>query len=68
VTGTVCKVFSGSANRALAEEICRNLSLPLGESSLGHFSDGEIYFQINETCAAPTSSWCSPPAIQWTPT
>ncbi len=48
MTGTICKVFSGSANRALAEEICRNLSLPLGESSLGHFSDGEIYFQINE--------------------
>ncbi len=48
MTGTVCKIFSGSANRALAEEICRNLSLPLGESTLDRFSDGEIYFQINE--------------------
>jgi len=48
VTGTTCKIFSGSANRALAEKICQNLSLPLGDSTIGRFSDGEIYFQINE--------------------
>jgi len=48
VTGNRYKVFSGSANRALAEEICQNLGLPLGDSSLGRFSDGEIYFQVNE--------------------
>jgi ribose-phosphate pyrophosphokinase len=42
------KIFSGSANRALAEEICRNLGCTLGEASLGKFSDGEIYFQIHE--------------------
>ncbi len=42
------KIFSGSANRALAEEICRNLGCALGEASLGKFSDGEIYFQIHE--------------------
>ena len=46
--GTTCKIFTGSANRALAEEICQNLSLPLGDSTAGRFSDGEIYFQINE--------------------
>lgn len=43
-----CKVFSGSANRALTEEICHCLSLPVGEAALGRFSDGEIYFQIHE--------------------
>jgi ribose-phosphate pyrophosphokinase len=48
VTGTTCKIFSGSANRALAEEICQYLSLPVGDSTVGRFSDGEIYFQINE--------------------
>jgi len=48
VTGTTCKIFTGSANRALAQEICQYLSLPLGESTVGRFSDGEIYFQINE--------------------
>jgi ribose-phosphate pyrophosphokinase len=48
VTGTTCKIFSGSANRALAEEICQYLSLPVGDSTAGRFSDGEIYFQINE--------------------
>jgi ribose-phosphate pyrophosphokinase len=48
VTGNRYKVFSGSANRALAEEICQNLGLPVGDASLGRFSDGEIYFQINE--------------------
>ena len=48
MTGNRYKVFSGSANRALAEEICQNLGLPLGDASLGRFSDGEIYFQVNE--------------------
>lgn len=42
------KVFSGSANRALAEEICRCLEVPMGASKLGKFSDGETYFQILE--------------------
>lgn len=48
VTGNTCKIFTGSANPALAEEICQYLSLPLGDAALGRFSDGEIYFQINE--------------------
>ncbi|MFQ5664180.1 MAG: ribose-phosphate diphosphokinase [Terriglobia bacterium] len=48
VTGNTYKIFTGSANRALAEEICRYLGVPLGDSSLGRFSDGEIYFQVNE--------------------
>jgi ribose-phosphate pyrophosphokinase len=42
------KVFSGMANRPLAEEICQCLGVPLGDATLGKFSDGETYFQIHE--------------------
>jgi ribose-phosphate pyrophosphokinase len=42
------KVFSGSANRPLAEQICRSLGIPLGNASITRFSDGEIYVQILE--------------------
>ena len=42
------KIFCGSANPLLAEEICRFLGVKLGQSELGRFSDGEIYFQILE--------------------
>ncbi|MBI4482365.1 MAG: ribose-phosphate pyrophosphokinase [Acidobacteria bacterium] len=42
------KVFSGSANRPLAQEICDHLHVSLGESEVDRFSDGEIYFQIQE--------------------
>jgi ribose-phosphate pyrophosphokinase len=42
------KIFSGTANRPLAENICRSFDMPLGRQVLGKFSDGEIYFQILE--------------------
>ena len=42
------KIFTGTANPALAEAICKNLDVPLGKALLGRFSDGEIYFQILE--------------------
>lgn len=42
------KIFSGTANRALAEEICRYLGLPVGDALLTKFSDGETCFQIKE--------------------
>ncbi len=42
------KVFSGNANPALAEEICRHLKIPLGKINLTKFSDGELYCQILE--------------------
>jgi ribose-phosphate pyrophosphokinase len=42
------KIFSGSANRPLAEQICRFLGVPMGQAVLSKFSDGEIYFQILE--------------------
>src|SRR5512138_796960 len=42
------KVFTGNANRALAEEICACLGCPLGDAKVRHFSDGEISVQILE--------------------
>ena len=47
VTGNI-KVFSGNANRDLAEEICRHLNCDLGQASTERFSDGEFNFQIGE--------------------
>ena len=42
------KIFCGSANRALSEEICKFVGVPLGESRLQRFADGEVYFQLLE--------------------
>nr|WP_175529111.1 ribose-phosphate pyrophosphokinase [Granulicella pectinivorans] len=42
------KIFSGSANKPLAEEICKFVGVPLGETKLQRFSDGEVHFQLLE--------------------
>jgi len=42
------KVFSGTANDALAKEVCEKLGLPLGQTHITRFSDGETYVQILE--------------------
>src|SRR5437016_9655869 len=42
------KLFSGNANRPLAEEIAQHLRVDLGDADVNRFSDGEIYVQINE--------------------
>jgi ribose-phosphate pyrophosphokinase len=42
------KVFSGNANPALAREICDALEIPLADVQVKHFSDGEIYIQVQE--------------------
>ncbi len=42
------KLFSGSSNRALAEEVARYLDIDLGQCVLERFSDGEIHFYIDE--------------------
>ena len=41
-------IFSGNANRPIAEEICKFVEIPLGRAEVTHFSDGEIYVEINE--------------------
>src|SRR5580658_518314 len=42
------KLFSGTANRPLAEEIGRHIGVPVGEAKLQRFADGEVYFQLLE--------------------
>jgi ribose-phosphate pyrophosphokinase len=42
------KVFTGNANRALAEEVCASLGGRLAAALVKAFSDGEIYVQLKE--------------------
>jgi ribose-phosphate pyrophosphokinase len=42
------RVFTGSAHPALGEAIARFLGMPLGRAHLARFSDGEIWFQIQD--------------------
>ena len=42
------KVFSGNANRPLAEDICKYLGVSLGKAHVGRFADDEINVQIEE--------------------
>jgi ribose-phosphate pyrophosphokinase len=42
------KLFSGNANRPLAEEIAQYLRVPLGDAEVSRFSDGEVFVQVNE--------------------
>jgi ribose-phosphate pyrophosphokinase len=58
-------IFTGNANRALADEICKFVEIPLGRADVTHFSDGEIYVEVGENVRGvncfvmqPT---CSPP-------
>ena len=41
-------LFTGNANPALAHDIARHLMVPVGRSSVGRFSDGEINVEIME--------------------
>src|SRR3990170_86952 len=42
------KIFSGTANQALARRMTDYLGVPLGDVALGTFPDGEISCKINE--------------------
>ena len=48
MTDTKLKIFSGSSNRALAEEICQSIGVPLGDATVSCFPDGESFVKINE--------------------
>ena len=41
-------VFSGNANPELAKLVVERLDIPLGEATVGKFSDGEITIEIHE--------------------
>ena len=47
--GKEIKVFTGNSNRPLAESICRELGVKLGNSDVTKFSDGEISVSIYES-------------------
>src|ERR1700732_4763067 len=42
------KIFSGTANEALADEVCAFLGMSRGQAQVTRFSDGEAYTQIQE--------------------
>ena len=44
--GKDLKVFSGSSNLPLAQAICKELRMPLGNLECGNFSDGECFVSI----------------------
>ncbi len=46
--GKELKIFTGSAHPRLAQSIARYLGVPVGQSYLSRFSDGETWFQIKE--------------------
>ena len=47
--GKDIKIFSGSSNRPLADAICREVGVELGNAEVGAFSDGENFVSIYET-------------------
>src|SRR5258706_5905231 len=42
------KIFCGTANVALCDEICTFLGMQRGQANMTRFSDGEVYVQIQE--------------------
>jgi ribose-phosphate pyrophosphokinase len=43
------KVFSGSSNKPLAQEICERLDIPLGNVEISRFSNENIFVQFPES-------------------
>jgi ribose-phosphate pyrophosphokinase len=64
IHGKGIKIFSGSSNRPLAEEIAGRIGVPLGSLAVGRFSDGEVSVNIGEvvrgTDAYVIQSTCAP--------
>jgi ribose-phosphate pyrophosphokinase len=42
------RIFTGNAHRALGQAIAQFLGVPLGRAHLSRFSDGEVWFQIQD--------------------
>jgi len=62
------KLFSGSSNRKLAEDICKSLNIRLGEALVGRFNDGEVRIQILENvrkCEVFIVQSTNPPGENW---
>ena len=50
------KIFSGTKSRYMAEEICKDLGVELGNMNIQHFADGEFEVSFEES----KSISCSP--------
>jgi len=48
IHGKDIKIFAGSSNRELAEEIAKKIGLYVGKATVGKFSDGETQINIGE--------------------
>ena len=57
-------LFTGNANRALAQEIASNLGVELGKATVGRFSDGEVTVELHQNVRARdvfvVQSTCAP--------
>ena len=42
------RLFSGNANKELAEDICKSIDIPLGNALVKRFSDGEVWVEVKE--------------------
>ena len=62
--GKDIKIFAGNSNRTLAEAICKDIGISLGNAEVGAFSDGENFVSIYETVRGSDvfviQSTCSP--------
>ncbi len=62
--GKDIKIFAGNSNRPLAEAICKDIGISLGNAEVGAFSDGENFVSIYETVRGSdvfvVQSTCSP--------
>ena len=47
--GENIKIFCGNSNPAFAQTVCKELGLPLGDSEVKTFSDGEVSVSLFET-------------------
>ena len=45
---TGIKLFTGNANKALAQDIANHLGMNLGKINVSHFADGEVNVMVNE--------------------
>ena len=48
--GENIKVFCGNSNPAFAKTVCKELGIPLGDSEVKTFADGEVSVSLRETC------------------
>lgn len=49
ITRNEMKIFTGNANKVLAERVASYIGMRLGEITVGRFADGEINVRIEET-------------------